>query len=177
VEHRIVAARSNASLPATIIRTYLLKPFLVLTAIVQAGCADMGNLVIFSAVEGQIMNEGRPVSGATISRSWVWPWGKENNSDSATTDQNGRFSLPEISRSSLMASILPHEPNIYQKITVNHANVTTEIWENFKHSYKPGSETDAAQPQIRVSCEITSEPTQRGRLYGRCVPLPANTRS
>ena len=69
----------------------------------------MAKMVIFSAVNGRVLLDGKPVAGAVIERRFKWGWKDEAGTDSTTIDAAGAFALPAIERSSLLDSFLPHE--------------------------------------------------------------------
>ncbi len=126
----------------------------------------MAKMVIFSAVQGQVLLQGAPVAGAEIRREFHWAWTSENGGDKTTADQDGRFVLPSIERRSLLGSLLPHEPVIKQRIVVRHGGQRYEVWLNFKHDYEHHSE-NAGRP-VKVVCRLESEPVRRGQVMGLC---------
>ena len=79
---------------------------------------------------------------------------------------NGEFSLPVIERSSLLGSLLPHEPNIRQSLTIRHAGKNHEAWLYNKHSYTNNDELEGRP--IRLVCRLESQAQRRGRVYGIC---------
>jgi hypothetical protein len=126
----------------------------------------MAKMVIFSAVSGTVMHEGKPVADAVIEREWKWVWGDETGSDQATTAADGSFSLPKIERRSFLGGLLPHEPVVRQTILIRHAGNSYKAWMFDKHDYTDQGEL-AGKP-IRLTCRLENEPVRRGDLFGIC---------
>ena len=125
----------------------------------------MAKMVIFSAVSGQVLQGGKPVAGAVLEREFRWAWKQETATDRAETNAAGEFSFPAIERSSLMGSLLPHEPNVRQTILIKHAGKTHKAWMFDKRNYKADGEI--GKP-IRITCRLEAEPHHSGDVYGIC---------
>ncbi|WP_425261051.1 DUF6795 domain-containing protein [Rubrivivax sp. RP6-9] len=127
----------------------------------------MAKMVIFSAVQGRVLDNGKPVAGAQIEREFKWAWKDETGTDKATTGAGGEFSLPAIERSSFLGSLLPHEPVIRQSITIRHGGKSYEAWLHNKHSYANNAEL-GGKP-IRLVCRLENPPQRRNDgIYGIC---------
>jgi hypothetical protein len=127
----------------------------------------MAKMVIFSAVQGRVLDNGKPVAGAQIERTFKWAWKDESGSDTTTTGTAGEFTLPAIERSSFLGSLLPHEPVIRQSITIRHGGKAYEAWLYNKHSYANNAELDGKP--IRLVCKLENPPQRRhGDIYGIC---------
>lgn len=126
----------------------------------------MAKMVIFSAVEGQVLLNGAPVAGAEIEREFHWAWKTENGGDKTRTGQDGSFMLPSIERSSLLGSLLPHEPVIKQRIVVRHGGKSYDVWMNFKRDYDNNSENGGRA--VKVVCRIEGPAVRRGQVAGLC---------
>lgn len=126
----------------------------------------MAKMVIFSAVSGRVLLDGAPVAGALVEREYRWVWKDETGTDKTVSGANGEFSLPVIERSSLLGSLLPHEPNIRQSLTIRHAGKNHEAWLYNKHSYTNNDELEGRP--IRLVCRLESQAQRRGRVYGIC---------
>ena len=125
----------------------------------------MAKMVIFTAVQGKVLLAGKPVAGAVVEREFRWAWKQETGVDSAQTDMAGQFSLPAIERSSLMGSLLPHEPNIRQTILIKYAGKVHKAWMFDKGNYRPQGEI--GKP-IVLTCRLETEATHRGEVFGIC---------
>jgi len=54
------------------------------------------NLILSSAVEGQILDHGKPVAGLKVQRIISWNMEAEPRTEVTSTDQEGRFQFPEV---------------------------------------------------------------------------------
>ncbi|WP_246004546.1 carboxypeptidase-like regulatory domain-containing protein [Plasticicumulans acidivorans] len=128
----------------------------------------MGNLCLFSALSGVVLDHGKPVEGARIERSFTWQSNGETGVDETHTDARGSFSLPVIFRRSLLASLLPHEPFIRQTILIHHAGKTYQAWMFNKGEYAENGEL-GGRP-ISLVCRLEAEPAHRDGVFGICEP-------
>jgi hypothetical protein len=53
----------------------------------------MAKMVIFSAIGGKVLQDGKPVPGASVEREFRWSWKDEVGTDSTTTGNAGEFSF------------------------------------------------------------------------------------
>ena len=125
----------------------------------------MAKMVMFSAVSGKVLQDGKPVAGAVVEREFRWSWKSETGSDSTQTDASGAFRLPVIERSSLMGSVMPHEPLVRQTILIKHGGKTHKAWMFDKGNYKLDGEL--GKP-IVMTCRLEKEPTHTGDVFGIC---------
>ncbi|WP_205702603.1 DUF6795 domain-containing protein [Rubrivivax rivuli] len=125
----------------------------------------MAKMVMFSAVSGKVLQDGKPVAGAVVEREFRWSWKSETGTDATQTDAQGVFKLPLIERSSFMGSVLPHEPNVRQTILIKHGGKTYKAWMFDKPNYKP--EGEIGRP-IVMTCRLEKEPTHHGDVFGIC---------
>ena len=126
----------------------------------------MAKMVIFSEVQGKVLQNGVPVPDAVIEREFRWSWKDEVGNDVARTDQSGDFKLGRIERSSLLGSVLPHEPNIEQTILIKVGGKTYKAWMFRKRDYKLNGELDGKP--IVMTCRLESEPAHTGKVFGIC---------
>lgn len=145
-----------------------------------AGCNDMGDMVIFSELHGQVLADGTPVAGATVNRSWEWGLTDEQGSDRTVTDGDGQFRLPAITRRGGLKGLLPHEPFVEQTIRVTHAGQTLDVWMHDRRNYRAGGELgpQAAADALAVTIVLDAPVAHNGPIYGRATiaPLGANAR-
>lgn len=125
----------------------------------------MAKMVMFSAVSGQVLQDGKPVAGAVVEREFRWSWKSETGTDSTQTDAQGAFKLPVIERSSFMGSLMPHEPFVRQTILIKHGGKTHKAWMFDKGNYKLDGEI--GKP-IVMTCHLEKEPTHHGDVFGIC---------
>ena len=126
----------------------------------------MAKMVIFSAIKGRVLLNGKPAVGAVLVREFNWGWKDENGTDRTTTDASGAFSLPVIERSSLLGSILPHEPLVRQVITVKYDGKDYDAWAFYKHNYRENGENEGKP--IDVTCRLEAERKRHGDVMGLC---------
>ena len=56
----------------------------------------MAKMVLWSAMKGRVLMNGRPAAGAVLVRNYSWHWKNEKGSDRTTADTNGDFTFPAI---------------------------------------------------------------------------------
>lgn len=125
----------------------------------------MANKVLFSPVQGVVLSGGQPVAGARIDREFIWAWKDEKGGDSTVTDAAGRFSFPEIARSSFFGSFLPHEISVQQAIYIRHAGQTYDAWFLEKKNYDALGEI--GRP-IVLTCALETPKHHSGDVFGIC---------
>ena len=126
----------------------------------------MANMVLFSAIQGRVLDNGKAVAGAQIERSWNWGWKSEDGADRTSTAADGSFALPAVVRSSLLGSLLPHQPMIRQIITIQHGGKTYKAWAHHKFNYEHNSENEGRA--LRITCRLETEPARRSEVFGIC---------
>lgn len=128
----------------------------------------MAKMVLFSAVTGRVLQDGKPVRGATVEREFRWAWKDETGADSATTGAGGEFSLPRIERSSFLGSLVPHEPVVRQSLTIKVNGKAYEGWLLNKHNYDDNGEVEGKKP-LKLVCRLEAAPGRHGGgYYGIC---------
>lgn len=124
-------------------------------------------LVFFSEVQGTVLKNGKPVSGAELVQDVVWSDNKNDEpSRHLCTDAQGRFHFPTWEHRAGMARIVPHQPVILQKITIRHEGVEYTAWRHTKDSYEANSEI--GKP-LNLECELTREAGFEGMHFGICL--------
>jgi hypothetical protein len=126
----------------------------------------MSKMCLFSEVKGQVLSQGKPISGALIERSFEWAWKGEKGQDTTTTAGDGSFSLPAIFRSSLLGSVLPHAAFIDQSILIRHQGRTFEAWLSNKINYQENGELDGRP--ISLVCRLEAKPDNKDKFFGIC---------
>ncbi len=109
--------------------------------------------VLFSPVSGVVLDGDTPVTGAVIRRSCEWT--DEKREDTATTDAAGEFTLDAVTVKSLMWSLIPHSPEIFQTLEIQVGDQTYTAWSFQKGDYDLNSET-GGRP-LRMRCNIQNE--------------------
>ena len=120
--------------------------------------------IFFSEVHGVVLDHGKPVNGAVIERSYKSNWRGDQSVDRTKSDVNGKFYMSSISRFSLLAALLPHQPAISQKILITVNNKIFEAWVLFKTNYDNNGELEGKS--IDVICDLANEPDYQNRFFG-----------
>ena len=128
----------------------------------------MGKMCLFSAVKGVVLDHGKPVEGATLERTYKWMWKNETGGDNTVTDARGAFQFPAIWGSSLLGSLLPHEPVVDETILIHHAGQTYKAWMFTRGNYDENGELKGRP--ISLVCRLEAEVTHHGDVYGICEP-------
>lgn len=118
-----------------------------------------GKACIFSEVSGVLLFNGEPAAGAIVKRQ-VEHQGQE--SDQATADEAGRFSLPALYQRSV-SRLLPAEFVAAQSLVVEYQDQEYRIWSNTKR--KPEENAELGGQPLNLRCEITAE-LQLHREFG-----------
>lgn len=121
-------------------------------------------LVLFSEVNGIVVDQGKPVAGAQLQRWYNWAWFDKEGVDQAESGPDGRFHFDRVVVRSITAGWLPHQPVITQKIDIIFDNNVHEAWSLVKMDYDDNGELDGKV--INVLCDIATKPGLKGKLYG-----------
>jgi hypothetical protein len=127
----------------------------------------MGRLVLFSEVSGVVSREGEPVAGVDVERRWHWVLKDELGSDRTRTDESGSFRFPAVTRRSLLARLMPHEPVVGQKIVIHEGGEERVAWQFTRHDYRDGSELPGRP--LELTCPLEREPVRRGPRFGIAI--------
>ncbi|WP_024460408.1 carboxypeptidase-like regulatory domain-containing protein [Marinimicrobium sp. LS-A18] len=112
---------------------------------------DIGKVCVFSKVNAQLLLDGKPISGVTVTRTWNWD---KRASDSTVTDMNGYFSFPAVHQRSVKP-LLPLEITITQQLSTTHNGKEYILWRGAKRDSEEQSELDGAP--FNLTCELTNE--------------------
>jgi hypothetical protein len=122
------------------------------------GAFSMGalgqELVLFSPVTGVVVDGGKPVAGAKVTRSVKWK--DSHEVDEVVTTAAGEFQFAAKSVRSMMWSLIPHNPVVMQTITIQAGDKTYEAWEYQKGNYEMNSEADGKT--VDMLCDLQNEP-------------------
>lgn len=130
--------------------------FFVLILISSFGAAmslfDAGKSCVFSEVKLKVTHNGKPASGARLTRYISW---QKEVSDEFTLDDNGEIHLEAVYQRSL-TSLLPVEFVVAQSLTVSHQGKEVEIWLNSKR--RPDENSELGGQALALTCELSNEP-------------------
>jgi hypothetical protein len=147
----------------------LVLPLFFLVACVES---SMAKYVLFSPVTGKIVIAGKPVAGAAVTRWYKGGFSSKEGSETVKTDASGAFSFPEVTFSSIMAGILPHEAVVAQKMTVTIDGKETIIYYTTKRNYDTNGEFGGKV--LNFTFDPTVEPTFIGKDPSIRVTLATN---
>jgi hypothetical protein len=132
----------------------LVLPLFFLVACVES---SMAKYVLFSPVSGKIVVAGKPVAGVPVTRWYKGGFSNKEGTETVKTDASGGFSFAEVTFSSFMAGILPHEAVVTQKIMVTINGTETLIYLVVKRNYDRNGEY-GGQP-LNFVFDPTAQPT------------------
>ena len=121
------------------------------------GFLDFMRIYIFSEVDGVVLLEGKPVSGATVIRTADYK--DKLYSDTVITDDQGRFHFDDI----YIYSMRLFGTYIWQKITIQYDGKEYLAWKMMKGYDTRYSELsdpelpDAPIKKLQLRCELTGD--------------------
>ncbi|TBU81483.1 hypothetical protein DNK06_06795 [Pseudomonas daroniae] len=124
-------------------------------------------LYLFSEVEGIVLLDGQPVEGVEVER--ICHWKDELKTERMLTDALGRYHFPEITAKSLLWSLLPHEPVVFQLLRIHHQGKLHKGWDFTKHNYD--SLGEVKNHRLKFVCDLNSEPAahRETESFGSCI--------
>ena len=132
--------------------------------------AQMGKfdrLVLFSRVQGVVVDHGSPVSGAALTQKIVWSDDDSDNTEvRIQADAQGRFHFEPITRAAGITRMVPHAPMILQTIRITHGGKDYVAWKHGKQSYDDNSELGGRS--LLLVCDLSLPPEQVDDHYGIC---------
>lgn len=122
------------------------------------------NLILSSAVEGQILDHGKPVAGLKVQRIIRRNMEAEPRTEITSTDTEGRYQFPEVRGAAEFGFLakLFHVPTVSIAIYVPIKNVDYLAYIGGRSSYKENVETGL--PQIRMKCDLKNKYMDDGLL-------------
>lgn len=138
-------------------------PFLIFVP-QGAHAVRQDNLILSSAVEGQLLDHGKPLEGVKVKRILHWNMEAEVWTEIVTTNTNGKFQFPEV-RSAAEFGFLArmfHVPVISQEIYLIQPNEEIILYSKTRSSYQPKFET--GYDEIQFSCDLSSKQLINGVL-------------
>lgn len=135
--------------------------------VMETTMAFAKTFVICSPFSGVLVTKGgEPAGGVRVERTWEWGWNAKTGSDVAVTEPDGRFAFPTVTDSSILASILPHQPSVTQSISAHAPHRKVEIWRTDKGNYEMNGELEGRP--INVICHLDREPSADHLFWGTC---------
>lgn len=126
----------------------------------------MAKMVLWSAMKGRVVMNGKPAAGAVLVRNYFWHWANEKGTDRTVADATGAFTFPAIEGQSLLGGLLPHQPVIEQDMVIEYQGKSYDAWSFMKGSYKADMENNGHP--ISVTCRLDAERARHGGITGLC---------
>ena len=124
-------------------------------------------LILFSRVQGVVLDHGVPVVDAELRQKIVWDEDEANNVEVRTrTDARGHFILEPITHPAGMTRLVPHQPMTLQTISIRHDGHEYIAWKHGKLTYDANSELKGKP--ILLICDLSNPPKQEDDHYGIC---------
>ncbi|WP_274055316.1 DUF6795 domain-containing protein [Thalassomonas actiniarum] len=141
------------------LKTSLLLFLILSVTVLTKGMADMFGFFkkydvhLCPQVKGQVLNQGKPLAGEKVIRYLSYVDYKDRY-DHTFTDEEGRFSLPEVNiRSKLPGNFLV-EHNTLQIIYIEQSKKKYILWNSNLPGYKP--KAAYARKLSSLNCDLTS---------------------
>lgn len=133
----------------------------------------MLRLCLFSPVKGIVVQNGKPVAGAVVKRTWKFA---KERSDETVTDENGEFSFPGAYTRNVLWQFLPAETCIFQQIQIHHMGHSYSAWTHFKAGFEEFDELERSVERgegpglngkpINLYCALDKESKNHGGFGG-----------
>jgi len=139
-------------------------PFLIFVP-QGAHAVRQDNLILCSAVDGQLLDHGKPVAGQKVQRVISWNMESEPRTEITITNKDGRFQFPEVRGAAEFGFLakLFHVPAVLIDIDLIEGKSKTSLYSIGRSSYKPRVETGFEQ--IQLSCDLKNR-----ELYQDLLP-------
>lgn len=124
-------------------------------------------LYLFSEVTGVVTIDGKPVAGAEVQQIYIWKSDEVINR--TLTDEEGRYSFPEVTKTSFIWSWLPHEPFISQRVNILQAGETHKGWFYSKHDYDKNGELKGRPINLRCDLINPTKAHPETEYFGLCT--------
>ncbi|MEQ9108081.1 MAG: hypothetical protein RLO04_11505 [Limnobacter sp.] len=124
------------------------------------------NLILSSAVEGQILDHGKPVAGLKVQRTISWNMEDGVRSEFASTNKEGRFKFPEVRGSADFGFLakLFHVPAVAIDINLLEGSVKISLYSASRSSYQEAVET--GYKVIQMVCDLKNR-----EIYRDSIPI------
>lgn len=122
------------------------------------------NLNLSSAVEGQVLNQGKPMASVKVKRVLQWNMEAEPRTEFTSTNKDGKFQFSEVRGAAEFGFLakLFHVPNVSLRIYISIDGKDYMAYATSKNSYQENVETGL--PYIRMKCDLKDKELFNGRL-------------
>lgn len=133
-------------------------PYLILTTwdLSLFRSVRQDNLILSSAVSGQLLDQGKPVAGGKVVRVLFWNMDAEPRTEITFTSESGHFQFPEVRGAAEFGFLakLFHVPTISIRIYVPVDGLDYLFYANGRNSYTGHGETGLLE--IQMLCDLKS---------------------
>lgn len=153
-----------------VIRLRAIQFLLVLTPLLYSCAMATEKVLLWPAIEGQILDNGKPVPGLELTQTLYWNY-EENKAPprvlTVKTDENGRFVLPKITGeiSTGFLTRLLHQPGIALGIETRFRGQLINIYAAANSTYTHKNGFEATDLMV---CDLSNLEEFDGRLVGNC---------
>jgi hypothetical protein len=154
------------AITTTIFRLSFAIAILVIISIEANAMASIfGSKTLFSELNGTVVIGGKPCIGARLLQSVSDGGGEEINVET-TTDSDGKFNFPEISKNKGILSLLPGEFVAAQQLLIQYEGREYEGWISTKRNSEANSEANGLPFQL--VCELEKKAEYGEDHFGVC---------
>lgn len=122
---------------------------------------------LFSAISGTVTLHGKPLPNITITRSANY-WNKDNHTDEAKTDANGRFHFESmIVQSRHISRSL--NPIIFETLIIHYQGKEYMGWDTTSEETVPNMELGNNKPIPPLTCELSHESKRKELKNGSII--------
>lgn len=123
--------------------------------------------ILASKFSANVTLNGIPQKDIKVVRYIRWSWDDKKRQDETTTDKKGDFTLPIIEVSQGLSRFLPHEPVVFQQITITYKGEKYVAWQHSKHNYDNNGELNGKS--LALNCELSNKPEEHNNYVGICT--------
>jgi hypothetical protein len=138
-----------------------------------AAAANERQIVLFSALEGRVIQGGKPLANAVLIREWDFAEDSVVGKDEVKTDARGYFRFPAVLHSYKPPIFLAQEMYVAQLIRVKATNKEWRVWSGSKRDHTAGSERsqDIIEPitpeeALKITIDLDAPRALRGGVVG-----------
>lgn len=122
------------------------------------------NLMLSSAINGQLLDQGKPVVGAKVVRVLSWNMDAEPRNEITFTGEGGHFQFPEVRGAAEFGFLakLFHVPVVLIDVDLIEGPSSTSLFSSGRHSYDQAVE--AGSEKTNLTCDLKDRQMFRERL-------------
>jgi hypothetical protein len=126
-----------------------------------------GEVILFSAVKGNISLKGQPLEGIKLSRTYPQVGKIDEITETVYTDEMGNFVFEEVIGNLGIMRLLPHEAVISQTIKAEYSDQEYLLWYTCRRNYRPLGELKYGEYDPILSPQM-SEAYNEGYILLNC---------